>query len=317
MGFSRYDRGREPRGNRGWDDGRRMPNERDERGFFERAGDEVSSWFGDEEAQRRREMDSRRGMRDADSPRDYEGRYPESRARRTYMGSDDDTHFDRGISYRDEGSGRAYAERASERPYGNRFGPDRAFHEDRFDRGSSQREMSYPRETRPREMSQRDIGYVQSGAATGVHDPHYSEWRNRQISELDRDYDEYRRENQSRFESDFSNWRNTRQAKRQMLGTVREHMNVVGSDDQPLGTVDKVRRDRIILTKTDSPDGEHHSISCGMIDRVEGDRVILEKPAEEARRSWGSEVRDRALFEREDDGEPGAHILNRSFSGTY
>jgi osmotically-inducible protein OsmY len=33
----------------------------EERGFFERAGDEVRSWFGDGEADRRREMDVRRG----------------------------------------------------------------------------------------------------------------------------------------------------------------------------------------------------------------------------------------------------------------
>ena len=33
----------------------------DERGFFERAGDEISSWFGDDEAERRREMDERSG----------------------------------------------------------------------------------------------------------------------------------------------------------------------------------------------------------------------------------------------------------------
>src|SRR4051812_6441482 len=46
-----------------------------ERGFFDRAGDEVRSWFGDDEAQRRREADQRRweqeqrmsGRRDNDS----------------------------------------------------------------------------------------------------------------------------------------------------------------------------------------------------------------------------------------------------------
>src|SRR5690349_17365343 len=32
----------------------------DDRGFFDRAGDEVRSWFGDDDAQRRREMDERR-----------------------------------------------------------------------------------------------------------------------------------------------------------------------------------------------------------------------------------------------------------------
>jgi hypothetical protein len=37
------------------------PEHRQERGFFERAGDEVASWFGDEEAERRRRMDQHRG----------------------------------------------------------------------------------------------------------------------------------------------------------------------------------------------------------------------------------------------------------------
>lgn len=40
----------------------RSGRERDnERGFIERAGDEVASWFGNEEAARRREMDNHRG----------------------------------------------------------------------------------------------------------------------------------------------------------------------------------------------------------------------------------------------------------------
>ncbi|ACP26777.1 hypothetical protein NGR_c30400 [Sinorhizobium fredii NGR234] len=36
-------------------------DEDEERGFFEKAGDEVASWFGDEEAERRRRMDQFRG----------------------------------------------------------------------------------------------------------------------------------------------------------------------------------------------------------------------------------------------------------------
>jgi hypothetical protein len=40
----------------GWDRGR---GRGEERGFLERAGDEVRSWFGDEEAERRREQDLR------------------------------------------------------------------------------------------------------------------------------------------------------------------------------------------------------------------------------------------------------------------
>lgn len=39
--------------------GYRGDYDRDERGFFDKAGDEIASWFGDEEAARRREMDHR------------------------------------------------------------------------------------------------------------------------------------------------------------------------------------------------------------------------------------------------------------------
>jgi osmotically-inducible protein OsmY len=44
----------------GEDYGGRGGYERDDRGFFDRAGDEVRSWFGDEEAERRRREDERR-----------------------------------------------------------------------------------------------------------------------------------------------------------------------------------------------------------------------------------------------------------------
>jgi BON domain-containing protein len=57
-----YDRDRsrefEDRGyDRGWTD---RPRGREERGMLPRGADEVRSWFGDEEARRRREMDDRR-----------------------------------------------------------------------------------------------------------------------------------------------------------------------------------------------------------------------------------------------------------------
>src|SRR5687767_11018058 len=49
----------------GRDYGRSYGRGGDERGFFERAGDEVRSWFGDEEAERRRERDTRREEQEA------------------------------------------------------------------------------------------------------------------------------------------------------------------------------------------------------------------------------------------------------------
>jgi hypothetical protein len=138
------------------------------------------------------------------------------------------------------------------------------------------------------------------------------------MSDLDRDYDEYRRENQSRFENDFTSWRQRRQDKRGLLGEIREHMEVVGDDNKHVGTVDRIAGDRIILTKSD-PDsgGAHHSLSCAYIDHIEGDKVVLDCSADEAKNRWRDESRDRALFEREDQGEMGPRNLNRSFEGTY
>jgi hypothetical protein len=102
------------------------------------------------------------------------------------------------------------------------------------------------------------------------------------------------------------------------LGSIREHMEVVGSDDRHVGTVDRIVSDRIILSKSDPESGDaHHSLSCSEIDRVEGDRVVLDCTADEARERWRDESRSRALFEREDQGEMGPRMLDRSFEGTY
>lgn len=253
---------------------------RDDRGFFDRARDEVSSWFGDDEPQPRREHNDR----------SEEG----SRFGRSY------DSFDQNPRYRDEGYRRPYTGRTGE------SGRDDDGHRgpigQNFDRGQSQREF---------------IRGASTGSAQGRHDPDYSQWRSRQIDELDRDYDEFRRENQSRFDSEFSTWRGQRQSKRQLLGNIAEHMDVVGSDGQPVGKVDHIRSDRIILTKSDSPDGRHHSIVCSKIDRVEDGKVFLDKTADEAKREFSDDLRNRALFERDDQGEDGPHVLNRSFSGTY
>lgn len=187
----------------------------DDRGFFDRAGDEVRSWFGDEEAERRRAADAR-----------YDARY---------------------------------------------------------------------------------------GNDWGARDEDYHGWRRRQIDDLDRDYHEYRRENQTRFENEFGNWRNERQGQRSSLQRVSEHMEVVGSDGAHIGTVDKVRGDRIVLTKSD-PDagGHHHSIPSRWIQTVD-DKVTIRKTADEAKAAWRDEERSGAIFGDRD----GAHDRNRSFSGNW
>lgn len=261
MTYDRYDtrRGREQPRSSEYERGRR-----DERGFFERAGDEIASWWGgDDESGRDRHSDGRedRWAGDRDRPREMRER-----------------------------------DNPGSRPMGRSTGPEHSSTGYRPLAGDYAR--SEERSSRPQ-------------------DRHYNEWRERQLNELDRDYDDYHRERQQQFESDFGSWRSTRQQKRQMLGQVREQMDAVGSDGEAIGKVDRVAGDRIILTKSDSEDGRHHSIPCTMIDKVEGDRLMLDCTAEKAKKQWRDDDGERALFEREDQGEAGPHMLGRSFSGTY
>lgn len=215
----------------------------EDRGFLARAGDELRSWFGDEEAERRREADMQ----------------------------------------------------LDERDYGERHAHHR--------------------------------------------DSDYGSWRRSQIAALDRDYDEYRRENRSKFENEFSSWRTNRQTQRGWLGQVTEHMEVVGLDGSHVGTVDKVRGDRILLTKNDADaEGHHHSIPSSWLSTVDT-KVTLTKTAEEAKKHWrdeenssalhgyGDRTSDQGRTQARTDGtqgtggadgkDDGRTSLDRSFSGTY
>jgi hypothetical protein len=155
------------------------------------------------------------------------------------------------------------------------------------------------------------------GGGSDISDHSYSEWRRRQIEALDNDYDEYRREHQSKFDQEFHGWREKRQGQRSSMSRVTEHMEVVGSDGSHVGTVDAVKGDRIILTKSDeAAGGRHHSIPCSWIESVD-DKVTINRSAEDAHRAWRDEENNRALFEREDQGSEGPRVLDRSFRGTY
>ena len=166
-----------------------------------------------------------------------------------------------------------------------------------------------------------------------MHDPHYQEWRARQIEALDRDYHEYREHHRGKFENEFSSFRDRRQTQRSSLNQVAEHMEVIGSDGGHIGTVDKLRGDRIILTRKDlNAGGHHHSIPSIWIDSVT-DKVAITKTADEAMRVWRDEDAQRGDLQGGTSGggmprmgtEPGegdhSHDrgtnLNSSFSGTY
>jgi hypothetical protein len=64
-------------------------------------------------------------------------------------------------------------------------------------------------------------------------------------------------------------------------------MKVVGSDHQPVGTVDHIEGNRIKLAKNDpQAGGQHHYIPADWVDRVDGDEVCLRQSAREATSQW-------------------------------
>jgi hypothetical protein len=69
---------------------------------------------------------------------------------------------------------------------------------------------------------------------------------------------------------------------------IKEHMDVVGSDGQRVGTVDHMAgSDRIKLAKHDAPDGKHHFIPLSMVASVDS-HVHLKKSAKDAQKEWQS-----------------------------
>jgi hypothetical protein len=75
-------------------------------------------------------------------------------------------------------------------------------------------------------------------------------------------------------------------AHHQHLG-IQEHMRVVGSDGQQVGTVDKLEGEQVKLTR--DADGQHHYLPADAIQGVTDGTVRLTMTAAEAKRSWQAE----------------------------
>lgn len=70
---------------------------------------------------------------------------------------------------------------------------------------------------------------------------------------------------------------------------IKEHMEVVGSDREHVGIVDKIEGERIKLTHHDSQaDGKHHFLPLSAVASVE-EFVTLSMTAEEAKAQWEEE----------------------------
>ena len=238
----------------------------DDRGFIERAGDEVRSWLGDDEAEYRRERYDRdprnRGERDRGD------RHPGAVSRMAY-GSEH--REDRGVEAR---------------PLTGRY---------RGGRGGRQR---WGRAAYGGSNPGRDP-FATSGEGARRHDEehgHYRSWRDEQVARLDRDYDEYRREREDQFHSEFDQWRTRRGEQRGAMRQARGGMEVVGREGEHLGTVERVTGDRILLAGDDAESGGHrHSIPVAWIDRVD-DKVTIEKTSDEAQQAWRREADRSSLF---------------------
>ena len=76
---------------------------------------------------------------------------------------------------------------------------------------------------------------------------------------------------------------------------IKERMEVLGSDGERVGTVDRVEEDEMIrLANDDSPDGKYHYIPVDFVDRVD-DKVHLSLTAEEAVEEWEDEDEDEEV----------------------
>lgn len=74
------------------------------------------------------------------------------------------------------------------------------------------------------------------------------------------------------------------------MSKISEHMEVVGSDGQHVGTVDHLDSIRIKLTKADpASGGVHHYVPISAIASVQDGKVTLSVPAQEAKAMGGND----------------------------
>jgi hypothetical protein len=69
--------------------------------------------------------------------------------------------------------------------------------------------------------------------------------------------------------------------------SIREHMEVVGSDGKHVGRVDHMEGDGIDLAKFEFGAGlAHHHVPLSWVDHIERDRVFLNLTQTEANKRW-------------------------------
>jgi hypothetical protein len=316
MAYDRYDRDersrwsddRNDRNWRGEDRGQNMQGRRDERGFWDRASDEVSSWFGDEDAERRRRQDQMRDerergfgrsasdVRDRDYDRGYGRDYDRDRER-GMSGHDGDRDRDqgrrswyetRGLNERGGFSERDYNPSWRRDIWGARDWDDRDRDRERNRSFGQDRDRDRTRDRyRPmagdygREGPESDQFFAASGYGRGERD------YDRSQSPYGRD--QYRRTSfagsrernpdERDFDPHYRSWRDRHMGEldRDYDDFQREHQSKFENDftswrdkrQQKRGLMGQIREHMEVV----GDDNKH----VGTVDRTAGDRIILTK----------------------------------------
>src|SRR5687767_9873905 len=160
MAYDRHDE------QRGWRDERPRCSG-DERGFFERAGEQIASWFGDDDDRGRNERGGWRARERGGDEREWRGGRdswrPESRDRGSAW-RDDPGRSPRDL-WSDESSGGGY------RPMAGDYGRAGRFESPRFEeRGAERRPMARPQWDRD---DDRHSGFAGSATRSAHDDEHY------------------------------------------------------------------------------------------------------------------------------------------------
>jgi len=199
----------------------------DNRGFFERAGEEVRSWFSDDDHRDRDDRGSRsnwdreREMNRSGAPR---GTFSGQGGRRDSWDNEDRSFFG-GMSQGGSGNWDRNQERGGPGRSNERDGSSTrgfgGFRDESDFRGQHrQHRRDHPQSWGEANRGQNEsLGYSEySGSLGGFgnhtvgiseHD-HYRSWRDREMAKLDKDYGDYCREREQKFNQDFDSWRTSR-----------------------------------------------------------------------------------------------------------
>ena len=177
------------------DDDRQRSGGREERGFFERAGEEVRSWFGDDQSR-----DQGRGAYGGSGGGAQSWGQAQDEPGRGHYGSESGGRY----TGQYQGYGAEHGTGGFQGDY--RGGQGQGGFGGRGDWEDGRQSFS----SGSGGQSRGNQSF--NGRSGHPMDDHYRSWRDRHIAELDRDYEDYCRENRQDFHSSFDGWRQNRRS---------------------------------------------------------------------------------------------------------